>query len=95
MAHADYNNKYILEINTLLAQRFLHNNQAKEALTLLTESVMQQSAMHYKYLLTKSKTYFQLNEMQKALKLANESKTKANEFWSLEDENYLQSIKNN
>ena len=56
---------------------------------------MQQSAMHYKYLLTKSKTYFQLNEMQKALKLANESKTKANEFWSLEDENYLQSIKNN
>ena len=92
MAHSEKNNKYILEINTLLAERHLLNNKAKDALALLSESDLHQSLMNYKYLLTKSKTYFQLNEIQKALKLANESKSKANEYWSLEDENYLQSI---
>lgn len=85
-------NKYIMNINTLLAEHYLENNKAQKALSLLTESDMQKPFIHYRYLLIKSKVYFALNEMQNAVKLVTESKSKANEYWSLEDENYLQSI---
>ena len=82
---------YLLKINMLLAERSIVNKQAEKALALLAED---DENKPYPYLLLKSKAYFQLRERQKALKFALECKNKANEFWSLDDENFLNEINN-
>ncbi len=78
-------------INLLQAEKYLKAQQPQKAINALSEIDAKKQFVH-PFLLLKSQAYFQLKQTQKALKLANDCKSKANEFWSLEDESYLQQI---
>lgn len=82
----------LVEINNLLAEHYLQSNQAQKALAVLEESV-EYKPLPYPYLLLKSKANLRLGNKLTALDLANECKSTANEWWTLEDNRYLIKLK--
>ena len=83
----------LLEINNILADYYLNHQQAEKALKILNEN-SGKSILPYPYLLLKSKAYLALDNKLQAQDLANECKLSANEFWTDEDEKYLQQLRN-
>ena len=81
----------IIEINNLLAQYYIDSEQVQKASVVLNES-MDFNPLPYPFLLLKSKVNYALGKLLKALDYANECKAISNEFWTLEDERYLQQL---
>ena len=88
LAKNNGDNEYFVKINNILAQYYLDINNPKKALSLLQESEQYQPVA-MPYLMLKSKTYFQLNQLNKAIELAHTSKRKAYDLWSTDDEAFL------
>ena len=81
----------IIEINNLLAEYYLITDNPQKALGVLEESI-QYGPVAYPYLLLKAKAYAELNNVQKAVELANECKTSTPDLWSVLDEKFLSEI---
>ncbi len=84
----------IIEINNILAQYYIDTKQAKKALAVLEES-SEFNPLPYPFLLLKAKAYSALRKPLLALEFGNECKTTANQWWSLEDERFLQLLQKN
>ncbi len=82
----------IIAINNLISEYYIANNQAKNGLKILEES-LSYTPLPYPYLLLKSKANNKLGNTLIALDLANECKNNANEFWEIKDEQYLGLLK--
>jgi len=81
----------IVEINNLLAEQYLEQNNPLKALATLEQS-SEFNPVAYPYLLLKSKASQLQGNTLKALDFANECKALSNEFWSVEDDIYLNSL---
>jgi len=82
------------EIHLLLAEYYLENNNTDKAQEAL-DNLSLEKTMPYPYLLFKSKVFHAKGQPIKALDFANQCKQKANEWWSREDEKYLQQLSQN
>ncbi len=92
LAKSTEDGETIIEINNLLAQHYVDSNQAQKALSLLEDS-LEYKPLSYPYLLIKSKANKMLGNYLKALDLANECKITSNQWWSIDDDVYLDKLK--
>jgi len=81
----------LIEINNLLAEYYIEQKEPNKALAVLEDSV-EYEPLPYPFLLLKSKVNFFLGNTLKALDYANECKSLANEWWTFEDDLYLNSL---
>lgn len=81
----------IIEINNMLAQQYLKLSKPQKALAILEES-SEFNPLPYPYLLLKSKANQLQGNTLKALDFANECKVLSNQWWSMEDDIYLNSL---
>ena len=81
----------LIEINNLLADYYIKKKEPNMALAVLEDSV-EYEPLPYPFLLLKSKANFFLGNTLKALDYANECKSLANEWWTFEDDLYLNSL---
>ena len=91
LAKSTEDGETIIEINNLLAEHYVDSNQAQKALSVLEGSV-EFKPLPYPYLLLKSKANNILGLYMKALDLANECKNTSNQWWSIDDDVYLDKL---
>ncbi len=92
LAKSTEDGETIVEINNLLAEYYIDSNNAQKALSILEDSV-EYKPLPYPYLLLKSKANKLLGNKLKALDLANECKNTSNQWWSIDDNVYLDKLK--
>jgi len=78
----------LIQINNELAELFIKQNLADNAIAQLKQSY-ELNPFSYPYELLVSKSYEIKGNFIKALEFANQCKNKANEFWQSKDEAYL------
>ena len=81
----------LIEINNMMAEYYLKIDEPQKALAILEDSV-EYEPLAYPYLLIKSKANHAIGNTLKAMDYANECKNLSNEWWTLEDEIYLESL---
>ncbi len=94
LAKKSEDGEIIIEINNILANYYIDIQQAQKALAVLEES-NEFNPLPYPFLLLKAKAYNALENPLLALEFANECKNTANQWWSLEDERFLQQLQEN
>ena len=83
----------LIEINNQMAEIYLTTNKPDKALIKLKNSELY-NPFSYPYDLLLSQSYAQKGQLIKAIELANKCKQNANEFWQIEDDEFLSELIN-